>query len=112
MSAKKTKKPAKNCCEPHATDATHPDHTVFLPRLNRIEGQLSGIRKMIEDQRYCVDILVQFRAVMAALRTVEVSIFEKHLEHCLTSALQSKDQKQVDQKIKELTDLLLRRTSL
>ncbi len=67
---------------------------------------------MIQDSRYCVDILVQFRAVMAALRSIEVSIFEKHIQHCLASALHSKDKKQIDKKMKELTDLLLRRTSL
>lgn len=67
---------------------------------------------MIGDGRYCVDILVQFRAAMAALRTVEVGVFEKHLEHCLSAALHSKDKKQIDVKIKELTELLTRRTSL
>lgn len=91
---------------------THPDHSEFLPRLNRVEGQLSGIQKMIQEERYCVDILVQFRAVMAALRSVEVSIFERHLQHCLSSALLSNDKKQVDKKIQELTELLSRRTSL
>lgn len=90
----------------------HPDHSEYLPRLNRIEGQLGGIQKMIQDGRYCVDILVQFRAVMAALRSVEVGIFEKHVEHCLSSALHSKDKKQIDQKLKELMNLLLRRTSI
>lgn len=114
MSAIKSKKVAKDkgeCCEPHGSHG-HPDHLEFLPRLNRIGGQLSGIQKMIEDNRYCVDILVQFRAVMAALRSVEISIFERHLQHCLSSALLSKDKKQVDEKIQELTELLSRRTSL
>lgn len=106
------KKKNKNCCEADLKNASHPDHSGVLPRLKRIEGQISGIQKMIQEQRYCVDILVQFRAVMAALRTVEVGIFEKHLEHCLSSALHSHDQKQVDEKIKELTELLLRRSTL
>lgn len=109
---KKTpKKKANHCCETHAVQA-HPDHSELLPRLNRVEGQLVGIQKMIQEGRYCVDILVQFRAAMAALRTVEVNVFEKHLKHCLTSAMLSPDKKQVDEKIKELTDLLSRRTSL
>lgn len=67
---------------------------------------------MIQDRRYCVDILIQFRASMAALRGVEVSIFESHLQHCLSTALLSHDQKQIDEKIKELSDLLSRRTIL
>lgn len=111
--SKKTKKHINkpDCCEDHAT-APHPDHSEFLPRLNRVQGQVAGIEKMIRDGRYCVDILVQFRAVMAALRSVEVSIFEKHLKHCVSSALLSQDKKQVDEKIMELTELLSRRTSL
>lgn len=105
----KAQKNAKNCCEPAIH---HPDHSEYLPRLNRVEGQLSGIQKMIQEGRYCVDILIQFRAAMAALRTIEVGIFERHLQHCLSSALLSQDKKQVEEKIKELTDLLTRRTSL
>jgi DNA-binding FrmR family transcriptional regulator len=108
-SKKLSKTSTESCCK---TQNLHPDHSEFLPRLNRIEGQLGGIQKMIQDGRYCVDILVQFRAVMAALRSIEVNIFERHLQHCLSSALLSKDKKQVDEKIKELTDLLTRRTSL
>lgn len=107
MSTPKPKKPRKSC-EKHA----HPDHSGFLPRLKRIGGQVGGIEKMIEEGRYCVDILVQFRAVMAALRSVEVSIFEKHLEHCLSSAMHSRDEKLIEEKIKELSGLLIRRTSL
>lgn len=80
--------------------------------MKRIGGQVGGIEKMIGEGRYCVDILVQFRAVMAALRSIEVSIFEKHLKHCLNSALLSKDEKKIEEKIKELTELLTRRTSL
>ncbi len=110
---KKTAKTSKNteCCEVPSL-APHPDHSEFLPRLSRVQGQISGIEKMISDGRYCVDILVQFRAAMAALRAVEVSIFEKHLKHCLSSAFLSKDKQQIEEKINELTELLSRRTSL
>lgn len=114
MGNSKQKKTKESCCDTatKAAHPDHPDHSDFLPRLNRIEGQISGIQKMIQDGRYCVDILVQFRAVMAALRSVEVSIFERHLQHCLSSAMLSNDKNQVDEKIKELTELLTRRTSL
>ena len=103
-----------DCCEPHMAGGTsiHPDHSAYLPRLSRIQGQIAGIERMITDRRYCVDILIQLRAVMAALRSVEVSMFETHLKHCVSSALQSRDQKQIDAKIMELTELLARRTSL
>ena len=113
---KKTKKRKKtisshDCCKPEKNN-NHPDHSEFLPRLNRIKGQISGVEKMIVDNRYCVDILIQFRAVMAALRSIEVNIFETHLKHCVNSALLSKDEEEVATKIKELTDLLSRRTLL
>ena len=108
---KNTSKKSDRSCETHA-EHHHPDHSAHLPRLNRVEGQLAGIQKMIREGRYCVDILVQFRAAMAALRSVEIEVFESHLQHCLASALHSKNKKQVDEKIKELTDLLSRRTSL
>lgn len=110
--AKKTNsKKAEGCCESHIT-LPHPDHSLYLPRLKRVEGQIAGIQKMIQEGRYCVDILIQFRASMAALRSIEVAIFEKHLQHCLSTALHSQNKKQIDEKINELTDLLSRRTSL
>lgn len=90
----------------------HPDHSEYLPRLKRAQGQISGIERMIEERRYCVDILVQLRAAMAALRAVEVSMFETHLQHCVSEALQSRDRKSIDRKIRELSELLTRRTSL
>lgn len=89
-----------------------PDHAEYLPRLKRAKGQIAGIEKMIEEGRYCVDILVQLRAAMAALRAVEVSMFETHLQHCVSDALQSRDKKNIDKKIRELSELLTRRTSL
>ena len=67
---------------------------------------------MVTDQRYCVDILIQFRAAMAALRAIEVSVFETHLHHCVNSALLSKNKKEAQKKIRELTQLLARRSTL
>jgi DNA-binding FrmR family transcriptional regulator len=65
---------------------------------------------MIGEQRYCVDILIQFRASMAALRAVELNIFDSHIRHCVASALKSKDEKVIETKIQELTELLGRRS--
>src|SRR4051812_27871316 len=81
----KAKAASADCCA--SSVDPHPDHSDYLPRLRRAQGQLAGIERMISEQRYCVDILVQFRAVMAALRGIEVSIFETHLQHCVSSAL-------------------------
>lgn len=112
-----------NCCEPskapghvdradRADRSEHPDHSHLLVRLSRAQGQIGGIEKMIAERRYCVDILVQFRAVMAALRGLEVEIFQSHLKHCVTSAMKARDPKEAEKKIKEISELLARRTQL
>ena len=106
----KKKKGQDACCAPGHEE--HPSHEETLPKLNRAIGQLEGISRMISDHRYCVDILVQFRAAMAALRNIEVSVFESHLQHCVRTAMLTKDKKQIEAKIAELTELLSRRTSL
>ena len=67
---------------------------------------------MISEKRYCVDVLIQFRAVMSALRSIEVAIYEEHLKHCVRSAMLAQDAAEVETKIGELTELLTRRTSL
>ena len=66
---------------------------------------------MIEEQRYCVDILVQFRAVQAALRAVELSILGRHLRSCVKGALTSKSVSSADTKIDELIGLLSNRSA-
>lgn len=107
------KKPKKNrkseTCPAHAA-LPHPDYSNYLPRLSRARGQIEGIERMIADGRYCVDILVQFRAAMAALRNVEVAVFESHLQHCVSAAMLANDKKAVDAKIRELSELLSRRS--
>lgn len=95
---------------PCRQEATHPDHSLMLPRLSKIRGQIEGIERMIQEGRYCVEILIQFRAAMAALRTVEVTVFNTHLGHCVQSAMKSKNEKLIETKIQELTDLLERRS--
>ncbi len=60
----------------------HPDHSDKLNRLNRIEGQVKGIKKMIEEKRYCVDILTQLKAVSAALKKVEHAVLKDHIQGC------------------------------
>lgn len=82
------------------------DHTAELTRLNRIAGQLNGIKKMIEEHRYCPDILTQMRAVRSALRSVEANILERHLQHCVTASFDSEKDRQ--KKIAELKDLFNR----
>lgn len=102
---KKTKAP--NRC-PHHSE--HPDHSVHLPSLRRIEGQVRGIQNMIEENRYCVDILVQFRALQAAVRAVETKVFETHINNCIKDAFESQDPKASKKKISELVDLIAKRS--
>lgn len=105
---KKRKNTAAETHESHH----HPDHSYALPRLKKIQGQLAGIEGMIEEQRYCADILIQFRAAMSALRNLEASVFETHLKHCVTQAMQSHDPSEADRKVREVTELLARRTQV
>jgi DNA-binding FrmR family transcriptional regulator len=78
-------------------------------RLSRIEGQVRGLQKMIEDDRYCVDILVQVKAVSAAMKKVEGELLKDHVDHCLAAAIASDDVSERETKVAELIDLLARR---
>jgi len=87
----------------------HPDHTSALARLRKIKGQITGLEKMIEDKRYCVDILIQFRAIASALNVIEASIFERHIKSCVIDAVQSKNESEIQKKVDELTRLISKR---
>lgn len=75
-------------------------------RLKRIEGQIGGIRKMIEDDRYCIDILTQTSAVVSALRGVEDQVMQNHLNTCVVDAIRSEDQAEQQQKLDEVMDVI------
>ncbi len=74
-------------------------------RLRRIEGQVRGVQKMVEEERYCPDVLVQMSAVHESLRSVERILMKNHLQHCATEALRSGDDKKAQRTYNELTDL-------
>jgi CsoR family transcriptional regulator, copper-sensing transcriptional repressor len=63
-----------------------PDKDTYLKRLRRIEGQVRGLQKMIEDDKYCIDILTQVSAVNRALQSVALGLLEDHLGHCVAQA--------------------------
>ena len=84
------------------------DHHDKLVSLRRVEGQIRGIHKMIEDGRYCVDILYAVGAAIGALRTVESHILKDHLNACVKTAFGGKSQKEKDSKIQEIYELLER----
>lgn len=85
--------------------ATAPDHTSLQPRLKRARGQLDGVLRMIDEGRYCVDILTQLSAVRAALRATEAEILQSHLQHCVRGALNSNDPEAAGEQIDELAQL-------
>lgn len=84
----------------------HPDHGAQLSRINRAVGQLNGVKRMIEDRRYCPEILTQVRAARAAMRSVELLILGTHLRHCVAEAVQAQVPKISEAKIEELVTLL------
>lgn len=89
----------------------HPDHKPqLISRLNRIEGQVRGIRRMVEDGRYCIDVLTQIDAARAALAKVESEMLRAHLNHCIESAIVHGDADDQRAKARELIDLLARRS--
>ena len=85
---------------------THPNHEDKIKRLNRIAGQLQGIIKMIENKKYCVDILQQTRAITAAIKSVEQLILKDHMNACVSSAMKSKNKKDQNKKIDEVLKLI------
>ncbi len=79
-----------------------------LNRLSRIEGQVRGLSRMVEEDRYCIDIITQISAVRAALRRVEEDILREHVAHCVEHAIASGDAADQRQKIAELMEILRR----
>ena len=84
----------------------HPDHADNLVALRRIEGQVRGIQRMIEERKYCIDILNQISAIKGALGRVEEKILQKHLRNCVTEAVQGNSGKEREQKLDEIVKLI------
>ena len=80
------------------------NHIKELPRLNRAIGQLEGIKKMIQEQRYCPDIIIQLKAVRSAIKHIESNILKTHLEECVADSFS--DTEAAKQKILEIKNLL------
>lgn len=80
--------------------------TANIKRLRRIEGQVRGIQKMVEDERYCADIMMQVSAVQEALRTVGRSLMRNHLTHCATHAMTKGSPAESQAMYDELLDLI------
>lgn len=86
---------------------TH-DKERYLKRLRRIEGQVRGIARMVEEDQYCIDVLTQVSAVNSALHAVAVGLLEEHLGHCVAGAAQSGDPEEVRAKVAEASAAISR----
>jgi CsoR family transcriptional regulator, copper-sensing transcriptional repressor len=82
--------------------------TAVLKRLKRIEGQVRGLVRMVEEDRYCIDVVTQIAAVRAALRRAEEEVLNDHIGHCVEHAIMSGDKTDQRRKVAELMDVLKR----
>lgn len=82
------------------------DKSGLLTRLRRIEGQVRGVQQMVEDERYCPDVLAQISAVESALQGVSRALVKNHLRHCATHALRSDNEAEREAMVQELVDLI------
>lgn len=83
-------------------------HEGQLPFLKKIEGQIRGIEKMIEEKRYCPEIITQIHSIIGALYRVENEVFRKHVDGCVISALRGRSESEKQKKIDEVMELITR----
>ena len=91
----------------HAPHGYITDKDRYLNRLKRIEGQARGISKMVDEEKYCIDILTQVSAVTSALQSVSLKLLDEHLSHCVVEAAR-KGGPEADAKVKEASDAIAR----
>ena len=84
------------------------DKPELIRRLHRIEGQVRGIERMLEDDRYCIDVLTQIAAVNTALESLALRVLDGHVKHCVSDALASGDPDAAGEKSRELLDAVQR----
>lgn len=94
--------------EPHAVAVDPGLRQEAVSRLRRVEGQIRGLQRMVEDGRYCADILIQVSAVHEALRGVGKLLMANHLRHCVTHAIRGDDEAETERTYAEVLDLMYR----
>ncbi|HEY8280244.1 MAG TPA: metal-sensitive transcriptional regulator [Bdellovibrionota bacterium] len=102
-------------CEPSGSEkpkgsragknSTHPDHSKAKARINRVKGQLDAVSRMIDERKYCPDILQQVRAATNALRGLEAEVLRGHLRGCVKRAFETKNSFETNDKIEEIVEL-------
>lgn len=80
----------------------NPDHALSKKRLNRIVGQMNAISRMIDEQKYCPEIIQQIRAATSAMRSLEKDILKRHLEGCVYDAMKSDNDREIKAKVDEI----------
>lgn len=88
-----------------STTSPHHDRAPIVRRLNRIAGQVGGVARMLEEERYCLDVLTQVQAIKAALSKVEDAILEDHAATCVAAAMKAGDAAEQQKKFQELVRL-------
>ena len=81
-------------------------HQLQIKQLNRIEGQVRGVTRMIEEKRYCIDILTQIKAIKSSLGSIESKIINEHINHCVHEAVNSKNARQTSIVLDEIRQLI------
>jgi DNA-binding FrmR family transcriptional regulator len=94
----------QDCCG----EKLHPDHATELSRLNRVAGQVEGVKRMISERRYCQEILTQLRAIRAALHAIEGNILDTHLGRCVADTFAASSDAEKQKKMAELKELYRR----
>ncbi|MED1421347.1 metal-sensing transcriptional repressor [Bacillus smithii] len=91
-----------NSINPKMVPRTEEEIESLIKRLKRIEGQVRGVQKMVEDNRYCIDILVQISAIQAALKKVGFNLLERHANHCVSKAIREGNGEESIQELMEV----------
>ena len=90
------------------TPGYHDDKAAILARLKRIEGQVRGLQRMVDDETYCIDVLTQVSAATRALQSVAVQLMSDHLRHCVADAVSSDDEFEADRIVTEASKAIER----
>jgi CsoR family transcriptional regulator, copper-sensing transcriptional repressor len=92
----------------HVHHGYHDQKPALIKRLHRIEGQVRGVERMVEEDRYCIDILTQIGAISTALESLGFQILDEHVKHCVAGALASGDEAEAQTKAEELLEAVHR----
>lgn len=94
------------CCCHHTKERSEKEYKDLINRLNRVEGQVRGIKRMLEEDAYCPDILIQVSAVNAALNSFNKVLLANHIRTCVADGVRNGDEEKIDELVKTLQKLM------